>query len=602
MTWLIRPSRHPDGAQRRAEREVLTELNALHAQALQRLPVIMAVVMTSIRLLVFKRQLAWPFTVWAVLVVGVEGVRALYATAVLRRPDAPDPRHVHQRMVVMAGLAGATVGLGAAWFIPSLSLLGQAQLCIILFVIPTAGVTVSQSSPYIVAAYTVTLLLPATLTWIHVHPSLFWSTAIGPPVFSLLMIMLAADGDRLLRRSVLIRHERDRLVQDLEQKNAEVQVAVAKAEAAALARARVLAAASHDLRQPLHALSVYSAVLTAQPEPEVLAEVGGHIVDMVRSLGSVLNGLLDLSRLSSGHYVPECQPLALERILAPVCAEFLAVARAKGLELDIDLQPATVRSDPVAMTRIARNLLDNAIKYTERGHVRVTTRTAAGTDGPVALLVVTDTGRGINIEDQQRIFEEFYQIGNPGRDRAQGVGLGLAIVQRLSELLDATVSVSSTPGLGSTFMMSLDAIAAADANPPAVQSTSTPVAMHGKRIYVVDDELDVLRGTRRLLELWGLEVHGAGSAVAAEELCAAAGPPDLMIADLRLGAAEHGAQLATRLQHSYGKFPVLIISGETSSAALKDLDVGSFPLLHKPATPEAFHAAVMLALSPVTGR
>jgi two-component system, sensor histidine kinase len=580
-----------------SDREVLTELNALHARALQRMPIILAVVMTSIGLFMFTPGMAWPFTLWAVLVVAVEVVRAIYATAVLRRAEAWNPRSVHRSMTALAGLAGATVGVGAAYFIPSLSLLAQAQLCIFLFVMPAAGVTVSQSSRYTVAAYSVTLLLPATIVWMHIHPSLFWTVAAGSPIFCLLLILLAADGDKLLRRSVLIRHERDRLIQDLERKNAEVQVAVAKAEAAALARARVLAAASHDLRQPLHALSVYSAVLTAQPEPAVLAEVGGHIVEMVRSLGSVLNGLLDLSRLSSGYYVPERQPVALDQILAPVCAEFIAAARVKGLELQLDLQPAAVQSDPVAMARITRNLIDNAIKYTERGIVQVTTRTEPGPDGPLALLTVTDTGKGIDAEDQQRIFEEFYQIGNPGRDRSQGVGLGLAIVQRLTELLDATISVSSTPGVGSTFSMSLAALVGADAPTPAVRSTQAPVDLRGRRVYVVDDELEVLRGTRTLLELWNLEVHGANSAAAAEQLCAERGPPDLMIADLRLGEGEHGTQLAARLQQSFGQFPVLIISGETSSAALRETNLSSFPLLHKPVTPEVFRAAVARALT-----
>jgi two-component system, sensor histidine kinase len=580
-----------------SDRELLTELNALHARALQRMPFILAVVMVGIGLFVFTRALAVPFIAWAVLVVAVESVRALYASAVLRCTDAPDPRRVHRIMVLLAALAGATVGVGAAGFIPTLSLLAQAQLCIILFVIPTAGVTVSQSSRYIVAAYTITLLLPATLVWLHVHPSLFWSTAVDPPVFCILMIVLAADGDKLLRRSVLIRHERDRLVQDLERKNAEVQVAVAKAEAAALARARVLAAASHDLRQPLHALSVYSAVLTAQPAPAVLAEVGGHIVEMVRSLGSVLNGLLDLSRLSSGYYVPERQPVALDQLLTPVCAEFMAAARAKGLELEVDLQPATVQSDPVALTRITRNLVDNAIKYTERGSVRITTRTLSDGGGMQALLRISDTGKGIAADDRTRIFEEFYQVSNPARDRDQGVGLGLAIVHRLCELLEATIAVSSAPGVGSTFTVSLATLDGTDAREPALTSPQAAPDLRGKRVYIVDDELDVLRGTRALLELWNLEVHGAESVIAAERLCAEWGPPDLMIADLRLGAGEHGAQLATRLQNTYGQFPVLIISGETSSTALNDIDVGSFPLLHKPVTPEAFRAAVIRAFT-----
>jgi DNA-binding NtrC family response regulator len=145
--------------------------------------------------------------------------------------------------------------------------------------------------------------------------------------------------------------------------------------------------------------------------------------------------------------------------------------------------------------------------------------------------------------------------------------------------------------------MSLAALVGADAQAPTVALTQPSVDLRGRRVYVVDDELDVLRGTRTLLELWNLEVHGASSAAAAEQLCAERGAPDLMIADLRLGDGEHGAQLALRLQRSFGQFPVLIISGETSSAALRETNLGSFPLLHKPVTPEVFRAAVARALA-----
>ena len=583
------------------DREVLTELNALHARALQRMPWVQAVVMLALGFVVWSPALARVFIVWTALTLAIEGIRARYASYVQQHGEALDPRRAHRRFIALAALAGLFMSSGVALVLPQVPILDQALLGIFVFAIPAAGVAVSQSSRYIVAAYTFTMVAPASLVWIRIHPTQLVTVGVGAFIFWILMILVAADGDRLLLRSVLIRHERDRLVQDLELKNAEVQVAVAKAEAAASARARVLAAASHDLRQPLHALSVYSAVLAANPEPAVLSEVGSHIVEMVRSLGSVLNGLLDLSRLSSGYYTPELQTVALDQVLAPVCSEFVAAAASKGLELQVDLQPALVRSDPVAVGRIARNLIDNAIKYTAHGSIRVSTRVQHGDGPPRALLDVTDTGKGIGASEQQRIFEEFYQVDNPGRDRDHGVGLGLAIVHRLAELLDATIAVRSAPGVGSTFEVGFAALPEASLSAPQVALRAIPDDIRGRRVYVVDDEVDVLRGTQALLNLWGLQVQGVRSGTAAEQLCAEQGAPDLMIADLRLGGTEHGAQLAARLQQRYGRFPVLIISGETSAAALREADRCSFPLLHKPVTAEAFQSAITLALAATPG-
>lgn len=583
------------------DREVLTELNGLHARTLRRMPWIQGALMPALSLVVYTPAVGGLFIAWAISNLAVECLRARYATSVLRAGDAFDPRRVHGVLVALAALAGFTMGAGAALLMARLPILDQSMLGVFVFAMPAAGVAVSQSSRYIAGAYTVSMLVPAAGAWMSLHPTQAVAVGTGTAIFCILMVLVAADGDQLLRRSVLIRHERDRLIQDLERKGAEVQAAMKLAEAAALARGRVLAAASHDLRQPLHALSVYSAVLTAKPEPEVLAEVGGHIVEIVRSLGSVLNGLLDLSRLSSGSYLPVQQRLELDKILAPVCAEFVAAARAKRLDFDVALAPVMVCSDPVAIARIARNLIDNAIKYTDAGSIRVATGTDRRAEGARALLTVSDTGKGIEVADRTRIFEEFYQVGNPGRDRNQGVGLGLAIVQRLVELLDGRISVSSEPGAGSSFELSLPALSTAESSLAASSVEEVPDIVRGRRVYVVDDEADVLRGTRALLSLWGLEVQCAGSAAAAEHLCATLGPPDLLIADLRLSDEEHGAQLAARLQQRFGMFPVLIISGETSSAAFEEASRRAFPMVHKPVTPESFRAAVALALTVATG-
>jgi signal transduction histidine kinase len=177
-------------------------------------------------------------------------------------------------------------------------------------------------------------------------------------------------------RSVEIRHERDSLVRDLERKNDEVLNAVAGAEKSAQARARVLAAASHDLRQPLHALAIYSAVLSANPPADTIKELAFSIDQIVRSLGSLLHGLLDLSSLSTGHFVPQRRRMLLDNVVGSICAEYERAAIDKGLKLVQRLQPVSLVSDPVVIGRIVRNLLDNAIKYTDEGEVTVEVRLA----------------------------------------------------------------------------------------------------------------------------------------------------------------------------------------------------------------------------------
>jgi signal transduction histidine kinase len=575
------------------EREVLVELVALHARALLRMPWVQSTLVLGIGLFVYSHIAAPIFIAWSALTVGVETLRARYAAAILRRRGDSDPKRTHAVFVVLAAMAGGAIGVGAIVFIPRLPLLAQALFGATLFAIPAAGVAVSQSSRYIFAAYAVSILLPAWATWGVLHPTQALGVGALTVLFCAVLVLVAADGEKLLLRSVAIRHERDRLVLDLEASNAYVRAAMARAEQSAQARARVLAAASHDLRQPLHALSVYSAVLAARPGPDTLSEVSRNIDQIVRSLGSLLNGLLDLSRLSAGYYVPERQTVALERLVAEVCAEYESAAAQKQLALHLELAPTRFLGDAVALGRIVRNLVDNAVKYTDAGEVRVSTALEGPSDSPLAVLRVRDTGKGIPPAERGRIFEEFYQIDNPGRDRSRGVGLGLAIVQRLCELIGATVSVAPEEGGGTCFTIAVPAPAAPTLQLDAPVPSDIP--LRGKRVYVVDDEFDILKSMSTLLAVWGVEAFTAESPRAATEIFQNHGRPDLLIVDLRLGVEEHGAQLAERLQKSYGMFPVLITTGETSSDALLEANASSYPLLQKPIAPEDLRRAIALS-------
>jgi signal transduction histidine kinase/ActR/RegA family two-component response regulator len=577
------------------DREMLIELLRLHAKAMLRMPWVQAALVLGIGLFIHSNVSSALLLGWGVLCIAVETLRARYAAGVLRHGSDINPKRVHAAFVALAALAGTAIAVGAVVFLPRIPIWDQALFGATLLAIPSAGVAVSQSSRYIVAAYATSILVPGATVWCLLYPNQAPGAALLIGVMLVVLVLIAADGEKLLSRSVDIRHERDRLVRDLEQKNAQVQAAMAQAAQSAQARSRVLAAASHDLRQPLQALSVYSAVLGSRPAPELLDEVSGNIDQIVRALGNLLNGLLDLSRLSSGYYMPEHRKLSLEVLVAGVCAEYQHPAAQKDLSLIRDLVPIRVLGDPVAIERIARNLIDNAIKYTEHGEVRVTTHRELVAGQPLAVLSVIDTGKGIPPSEQGRIFEEFYQLDNPGRDRTRGVGLGLAIVQRLCELIGAKISVESVIDQGSCFRVSMPAILGETALPEPVPPRPQDASVRGKRVYVVDDELDILNSMRILLGVWGIGAQTADSASAAYRIFEQHGPPDLLIIDLRLGEEEHGARLADRLQQMHGHFPVLIITGETSSEALRQANERRHTLLQKPIAPEVLRRAIVAA-------
>ena len=579
------------------DREILIELLGLHARVLRRMPWVETLLVLGMALFMYPYIPAGLYLGWGALTIGVEAGRAWYARGVLRRGSAIDPKRTHQTFMLLAVAAGGAVGVGAILFMPRLPILDQAFLGVILFAMPAAGVVVSQSSRYIVAAYAFSMLIPGSTTWMILHPSHAAALAGLTVLYCGVIILAAADCDRLLLRSVMIRNERDRLVRDLEQRNSEVRTAMRAAEQSAQARARVLAAASHDLRQPLHALSVYTAVLAANPAPEALREVATNIDQIVRSLGSLLHGLLDLSRLSAGHYVLERRPLSLDKVIAAVCAEFERTAKAQGLTLTVTTEPVQTIGDPLAIARIVRNLLDNALKYTERGSITVTVKLDESTPERPVILTVEDTGKGIPGGEQDKIFEEFYQLDNPGRDRSKGVGLGLTIVQRLCELSGAQVSVRSELGQGTCFRVGFAAMNAAPETNEVNAQARTDVSLRGVRVCLVDDEVDILKSMGHLLNAWGMESFVTDSVAGAEKIFGDRGKPDLLITDLRLGKGEHGAELAVRMRQQFGAFPVLIITGETSSTALREASERGFKVLQKPVVAETLREAIVAELS-----
>lgn len=356
------------------------------------------------------------------------------------------------------------------------------------------------------------------------------------------------------------------------------------AERANIAKSKFLAAASHDLRQPLHSLTLFTSVLDERITYPDVRKVVGNINASVRALEQLFNALLDISRLDAGVLQPTFRHFRLQDIHLNVANDFAPEAQSKGLKFICPPCTFIVYSDPVLLERILRNFISNAIRYTEQGGIRV----ECIPQGDSLRIDVLDTGIGIPASQQREIFNEFFQLGNPERDRTKGLGLGLAIVDRVAKLLGHAIEVESVPGQGSRFSVR---VPLRDAGQVAVEDHLPTDSMlndlNGLRVLVVDDEISIREGMQVLLEQWGCSVMLAGSEEEAVAVVRAAGvPPQALIADYRLRADHTGVQVIERLQNELAlHIPALIISGDTAPERLREVRASGYQLLHKPVQP-----------------
>ncbi|MFP5409879.1 MAG: ATP-binding protein [Gammaproteobacteria bacterium] len=359
------------------------------------------------------------------------------------------------------------------------------------------------------------------------------------------------------------------------------------AERANFAKSRFFAAASHDLRQPLHALSLFVAALKArnqQPETQTLID---NIEASTAAMELLFNALLDISRLDAGTIEAHPVNFPLHKMLGELEHQFRALAEEKGLRLRFRPCDVTLYSDPLLIERILGNLIANAIRYTDDGGVLVACRRR----GPLVRLSVIDTGRGIPPDQQEAVFQEFVQLHNPARDRSKGLGLGLAIVSRLGRLLGHRVNLRSRPGHGSTFSIDVplgDARLIAPPAPPA-----PPVHLpEDALVLLVDDENAILRGMAELFDHWGIDLVTARSADEAEQWLAGLGrAPHVIVSDYRLPDDTDGLEVIERLRQKFGRdIPAILITGDTAPDTILRITNAGIPMLHKPLRPAKLRA------------
>lgn len=480
-------------------------------------------------------------------------------------------------LLVTSGMLGLTFGMGAYFFI-NFSDAMQVILVTLFLLAPTYGSTAFTAAYFPVHltwCITTTIPLAVTLLLSHIDDMALLGGAIliaATPS----AIVLGWMASREFREALLTRIENERLVSDLrEQKQL--------AEHASMEKSRFLAAVSHDLRQPLHALDLFHSSLKSRLEDGEQQRLLGLASHSSHELGEMLGELMDVARFDAGVIVPKKRIVPLAPLLRECADEVRPLADENGLDLRIRLpRKGCVKTDPVLFKRILRNLLSNAIRHSESGGVLVGTRMREGQID----IEVYDTGPGISEGELPYIFDEFYQIDNPERDREKGLGLGLAIVRRVSKVLGHCIAVRSRPGHGSCFSVSMPLCAIANQCQPGDADEFMHVAdLSGLFVIVVDDDRSILQGMRELLLGWGCEVLLAESEVELlEELAAHDYPlPDVLVSDYRLRKGQTGLQLVDAVRGRFGsEIPALIISGDVHPDALASVKQAGCHWLEKP--------------------
>jgi len=397
--------------------------------------------------------------------------------------------------------------------------------------------------------------------------------------YAAILILFCRVQAHTIRDGFRIRFENRALVAALTVQKAEAEDARRAAEQANLAKSQFLAAASHDLRQPLYALGLFSASLETLKLDAEGKRVAGNIQDNIAALESLFDGLLDVSKLEAGAVQPHAAAVSVDELFDRLSHYFRPLAAERGLDLRLRSGGEIVWSDPILLEQVLSNLISNALRCTPKGAILIAVRQR----GDRALFEVWDTGIGIAEPDLKRIFDEFVQLGNPERDRRKGLGLGLSIARRSVALLGGEIEVSSRPGKGSRFRFSqplTEKTPTLGESPPG-----TPVAAHkAGSVLFVDDDLDVRRALADLLRRWGIAFEIVDDARGALRRIEEGARPGLLLSDYRLPGGMNGLDLigAVRALGLADPPDMVLVTGDLDPNLIAAAREQQVPLLYKP--------------------
>jgi signal transduction histidine kinase/CheY-like chemotaxis protein len=432
------------------------------------------------------------------------------------------------------------------------------------------------------------LTLPILLPMIVHFASSRSAEGLGMAAASVLALvfnsLLAREQSRLIGRTIDLQDQNEVLVRELKGQTDSALRAQKLAEEANQAKSRFFAAASHDLRQPLHAMGLLTDALHHEVMTSSARQRLTEIDRCVQALDGLFSALLEMSRLDAGIMLNQPRAFALDDLFQHLWSLHRPIAENKGLRLVARKAQVAVQADPLVLERILSNFLSNALRYTSDGGVLLTARPRNGS----CSIEVWDTGEGIHADDQQRVFQEFYQVGNSNRDRRHGLGLGLATVKKLAALAGWPLELQSRPGRGSVFKVSVPKVALPVSKPPLPPSDKARGGGWLSRIPLLcieDDEL-VAGALRTLLLSWEAEPLIVRDAESAYRSVKAGARPALILSDLRLPGDDDGLQVIQTLRRMLGQeSPALLLTGDVTSPRCAEARSLGISVLHKPVRP-----------------
>ena len=517
---------------------------------------------------------------WGLLLVSSKLYAAFHARRHLVAPTPYDRAHNLVWSLIIMNVVDGMIWGAFTWVTLSTSTTAGSILIIstIAGIVGSSMARLSPVMPVFIAFVTTMLVLVAINIWMLGDPA-FTALGIGCLFYLASIMMMARNSSREIRAAINLSFENIALLDQLKIKTEIAETAQREAEHANTAKSKFLAAASHDLRQPIHAQGLFLEVLARTEQTPHQKALLANARAASEASSELLNALLDFSRIEAGVVEPQLQPFRLQPLLNKIESELAPQADAKNIVYRSRETQVVVHTDPMLLELILRNLVSNAIRYTNNGGLLVACRQ----HGAKAVLEVWDTGIGIAPEHHKEVFREFHQLGNPERDRNKGLGLGLAIADGLARTLGIELSFFSTPHRGSVFRLTLDI----DITNPIFQinMAQSKTRVLNARLLVIDDDETVREGMLHLLRDWGCECEAAES-IEEALFMAKLRRPDVVISDYRLREQRTGIEAIAAMRALLGEsLPALLITGDTAPERLREAQASGIPLLHKPVSP-----------------
>lgn len=515
--------------------------------------------------------------IWMGMMLLMLAVRGLIYARFRSSFKASQAQRYKNFIILGSACAGVVWGVAGVLLFPANSF--EYQLFLLLSLLAMAAGSAFSLSIYLPAyfAYVPLSLIPIAIKLISLGDTIYLVLGAVTLIFLAAMTSFNIRLNQNFTKTLLLRYENLELIEQLQNQKAE-------AERANAAKSKFLAAASHDLRQPLYSLGLFASVLDEKVAGADSRKVVSQIHRSVNALQSLFDKLLDISQLDAGVIKANKSDMPLAAIIGVLSNDFDEQAAENNLTIRWPMNALWVHSEPVLLEQILRNLISNAIRYTAEGGIVVAARIEDGS----AVISVADTGKGIPEDALQDIFVEFHQLENSGRDREKGLGLGLSIVARTAALLGHTIDVNSSVGEGSTFSVILEkADQPANVEARDEEKASSVPYDDSLLVLIVDDEAAIREGMGQLLQLWGCSVCLAASgAEAARNLADAGLTPGAIISDYRLAEGEVGVDVITAIRETCQRdIPALLITGDIEKDRLVAIAESGFYVLHKPVPP-----------------